>query len=226
MSISELDRSSDDHDLGRAAAEHRPAPPADLYDAGRVAVDDLMTFVEGAGVAFERGRALDFGSGIGHTAQALAGHVDQVDGVELSASMVDLASSYNEAGDRCRYHLHRMQHLGLFADDTFDLVFSDGALPHLRPDNQLRFISEFIRVLRPGGVAVFDAATRYARPMRRLRSKVGPRMGAKRRPDVDDVFCLRAAEVRLQVELVGARIVTDREIAATTVDRRQFLAQA
>ena len=224
MSISELDR-SDDRDLERVTVGHRPAPPADLYDAGRLAIDEIMAFVGAAGVDVERGRALEFGSGIGHTAQALTRHVDQVDGIELSASMVELAGSYNEVGDRCRYHLHRMQHLGLFADETFDLVFSDGALPHLRPDNQLRFISEFLRVLRPGGVAVFDAATRYARPMRRLRSKVAPRAGSKRRTTVDDVFCLRAAEVRLQVELVGARIVTDREIASTTVDRRQFLAQ-
>src|SRR5689334_6303565 len=150
MSISELDR-RDDQAVGEATVERRPAPPADLYEAGRAAIDEVVAFVGSLGIAFEPDRALDFGCGIGHTAQALTHHLSQVDGVEMSPSMVELAESYNEAGDRCRYHLHRLGHLGLFADETFDLVFSDAALQHLPPDNQLRFVSEFLRVLRPGG---------------------------------------------------------------------------
>jgi SAM-dependent methyltransferase len=227
MSISELDRSGDSNlEQVDGAVARRPAPPADLYAAGTVAIDELMRYVGTTGIGFERGRALDFGCGIGHTAQALTRHFSRVDGIELSSSMVELAESYNQAGDRCRYHLHRMQHLGPFADDTFDVVFSDGALLHLRPDNQLRFITEFLRVLRPGGIAVFDVASRYTSPLNRLRWRVAPRAASRRRTFEGEPFCLRAAEVRLQVELVGARVAADRDLpapAGAPVDRHQFV---
>src|SRR5436190_4249329 len=100
MSISELDR-HDGSTVAPPTVDRRPAPPADLYEAGRLAVDEVVAFVASAGVAIERDRALDFGCGIGHCAQALTHHVGVVDGVEMSPSMVELAKSYNAAGDRC-----------------------------------------------------------------------------------------------------------------------------
>jgi SAM-dependent methyltransferase len=233
MSISELER-NDNLDLVdpvESIDARRPSPPVELYAAGRQAIDELMTYVESSGLRVGRDRALDFGCGIGHTTQALGHHFDEVDGIELSASMVELAVSYNELGDRCHYHVSRLQHLGPFRKGTFDFVYAGGALEHMRPDNQLRFLSEFHRVLRPGGVAVLDVAPRYAGSMRRMVTRLSPRSSHRLRvTDYDgrDVNFLPAPEVRLQVGLLGARVVADRGLrpgAPTLVERRQFLVQ-
>src|SRR5215471_968163 len=170
MSISELERNEtvavDATTIEVPTDVRRPPRPVELYAAGRDAVDEMMTFVGGLGLGYERGRALDFGCGVGHTAQALARHFEQVDGLDSSVSMVELADTYNEHDDRCRYRMHRLPHLGVYAERTFDFVYADGSLPNVRPDNQLRFISEFHRVLRPNGVAVFDAVTGFSSSMR------------------------------------------------------------
>ena len=231
MSISELER----HEQAGAAdpaIARRPAPPVELYAAGQQVIDELMRHVGGLGVRFDRDRALDFGSGIGHTTQALAEHFQLVDGVDNAASMIELAASYNKVGDRCHYHLNRVEHLRQFDDRQFDFVYTDGVLQQLRPDNQLRFISEFRRVLRPRGVAVFDVAPRYAGSMRRVLTRVTPgsKSPRQRRHDggAPDVHCLRSAEVRLQLELLGARVVAERPLDAgpqPVVERRQFIVQ-
>jgi SAM-dependent methyltransferase len=231
MSISELER-NDDAEVDEPTALRRPTPPIELYGAGQQAVDELMELVGGLGVGFERDRALDFGCGIGHATQALVRHFGGVDGVESAASMVDLATSYNQHGDRCRYQLHRLPHLRCFDDETFDFVLADGTLPQLRPDNQLRFISEFHRLLRPGGIAVFDVSPRYAGSMRRVMTRVTARSASRRARAVErdgsDINFLRTPEIKLQVELVAARLVSDRPLEpmpGSLVEHRQFVVQ-
>jgi cyclopropane fatty-acyl-phospholipid synthase-like methyltransferase len=202
----------------------------ELYAAGRDAVDEMMTFVGGLGLGYERGRALDFGCGVGHTAQALARHFEQVDGLDSSVSMVELADTYNEHDGHCRYRMHRLPHLGIYAERTFDFVYADGSLPNVRPDNQLRFISEFHRVLRPNGVAVFDTVTGFSSSMRRAAGRIGGRSSRGQQATASDgttLNFLRAAEVRLHVELVGARVAAERRIGGPdrSVERRQFVVQ-
>jgi SAM-dependent methyltransferase len=234
MSISELERNEnvavETATVDAPTDVRRPPRPVELYAAGRDSVDEMMTFVGGLGLGDARGRALDFGCGVGHTAQALAGHFDEVDGLDSSISMVELAVAYNEHGRQCRYQLHRLPHLGVFAERTFDFVYADGSLPNLRPDNQLRFISEFQRVLRPNGVAVFDAVTGFSSSMRRAMGRIGGRSSRGQQataPDGTTLNFLRAAEVRLQVELVGARVAADRRVGGPdrSVERRQFVVQ-
>jgi SAM-dependent methyltransferase len=227
MSISELER-NDDVGVDDPTVVRRPSPPVELYAAGQACADELMDYVGGTGVGFERGRALDFGCGIGHVTQGLLRHFSEVDGVELSASMVELATSYNEHAEACRYHVSRLQHLRVFDDRSFDFVHSGGALQQMRPDNQLRFLSEFNRVLRPGGVAVFDVVPGYAGSVRRAMNRMRRRSTATQRAvaaDGAEINFLRAAEVRLQAGLVGARVAAERSLPTgePTLERRQFV---
>src|SRR6187549_2443840 len=46
-----------------------------------------------------RGRALDFGCGLGRLSQALGEHFERVDGVDISPSMVAGANRFNRHGD-------------------------------------------------------------------------------------------------------------------------------
>lgn len=124
----------------------------------------------GVPVPARRGRALDFGCGVGRLTQALAAHFDEVDGVDIAPSMIELAERYNRHGPRCRYHLNDRDDLRLFPDASFDLVFCTLVLQHIEGRYVRRYLAEFLRLLRPGGVAVFDLPSHPARTLQgRLR---------------------------------------------------------
>lgn len=124
---------------------------------------DVMAVLEqlaAGSVTVQRGRALDFGCGVGRLTQALADRFDRCDGVDIAASMIEQAARINRHGDRVRYHVNDAADLRLFADGTFDLLLSLLVLQHMAPRYANRYLAEFIRVLRPGGVAVFQLPSR------------------------------------------------------------------
>lgn len=103
-----------------------------------------------------RARALDFGCGPGRLTQALAEHFERVDGVDVAPSMVELARRLDRSGGRSVYHLNPAPDLSLFADGAFDLAYSNITLQHVPPRLAEGYLAELIRVLRPGGVLVFQ----------------------------------------------------------------------
>ncbi len=128
----------------------------DFFDSGRTAVDEVVAMLARVGATpTGSGRAMDFGCGAGRLTQGLAEHFQQVDGVDIAASMVDLARRHNRVGGRVTYHLNEAPDLSLFADDTFDFLLSIIVLQHIPNDLKRTYLTEFVRVLRPGGVAAF-----------------------------------------------------------------------
>ena len=70
--------------------------------------------------------------------------------------MIKLAGEYNSHGDRCRYYVNDSDDLKLLEDNTFDFIYSNIVLQHMKPEYSKRYIREFLRVLAPGGVLVFQ----------------------------------------------------------------------
>ncbi len=103
-----------------------------------------------------RGRALDFGCGVGRLTQALADRFERCDGVDIAGSMIAEARRVNRRGDRVQYHVNDAPDLELFASGTFDFVLSFIVLQHMEPRYATGYIAEFLRVLKPGGVAMFQ----------------------------------------------------------------------
>ena len=130
--------------------------PDDFMATGRSEIGDLVERVHHLGLPLSRGRALDFGCGVGRLSQALAEYFDEVIGVDISAKMVEQARARNQHGSRCRYELNDRPDLSRFASENFDLIYSVLALQHIPPRYARRYIAEFMRVLRPGGVLVFQ----------------------------------------------------------------------
>ena len=108
------------------------------------------------GVSFGRGRALDFGCGVGRLTQALCRYFDECCGVDIAPSMITLAERYNRHGARCRYYLNPTDDLRLFEDESFDFIYSSLVLQHIRREYSERYVREFVRVLARGGLAVFQ----------------------------------------------------------------------
>jgi SAM-dependent methyltransferase len=148
--------------------------PDAFFATGQEEIDAVMDYVDALGLDLIRGAALDFGWGVGRLTQALAHHFDEVHGVDISETMIDIARKFNQHGDRCQYHLNLSDDLALFDDNAFDFLYSNITLQHMPPRFARGYILEFLRVLKPGGLAIFQIPSRPRSVIQRLLQPVKP----------------------------------------------------
>lgn len=129
----------------------------EFFASGRALVAAIVEQLRAFGLPRQRGVALDFGCGLGRLTQAACNHFDRVTGVDIAASMIDGARQRNRFGERCEYVHNTRPDLGFVADGSIDFVLSLLVLQHMRSELGQGYVAEFLRVLRPGGVAVFQA---------------------------------------------------------------------
>lgn len=129
---------------------------AEFLQTGRHEVDNLLGLLAHHEIAVDRKLALDFGCGVGRVTQVLCRYFDTVHGVDISPRMIDTAKKLNTYGPRCEYHANFSTTLSQFADETFTFIYSNIVLQHIEPNVSLSYLSEFCRVLQPGGLLVFQ----------------------------------------------------------------------
>jgi SAM-dependent methyltransferase len=134
--------------------------PDQFLATGRTDVAAALGRLTRFGLPTRWARVLDFGCGAGRLSQALAEHADEVVGVDVAPPMLDMARRLDRSDGRCRFVLNESPDLGLFADDEFDLVYSELVLQHLPAPVIDGYVTEFLRVLRPGGVALLQCTDR------------------------------------------------------------------
>jgi SAM-dependent methyltransferase len=128
-----------------------------FFAGGRREADRLMRRLDELGVPASRDSALDFGCGVGRVTRALREHFGRVLGVDISAPMLDRARELNADLDGLEFHLNDAPDLRSVGDRRFDLVHSRIVLQHVAGRELARsYIHEFVRLLTPGGVAVFQ----------------------------------------------------------------------
>lgn len=136
--------------------------PREFFLTGYHDVVYAMHQIVWQGLSVERGRALDFGCAVGRLSQGLACYFDEVDGVDIAPAMIRQAREFNPYGDRVRFHHNSCNDLSLFADNQFDFVFSLLVLQHMEPRYAKRYIAEFLRVVKPGGLVLFQQPSHYS----------------------------------------------------------------
>jgi ubiquinone/menaquinone biosynthesis C-methylase UbiE len=139
--------------------------PEEFFATGVREIGHVLAYLDELGVTPERGRALDFGCGVGRLSQALAEHFDEVVGVDISSSMVRTADEHNRHGERVRYVVNTAPDLSLLPERHVDFIYSNITLQHMPGAAAEGFVRDFFRVLRPGGIAVFQIPD--GRPFRR-----------------------------------------------------------
>lgn len=137
---------------------------ASFFDSGRSEIEQLRARLRELGRVPRTGRALDFGCGVGRLTQALAPTFDEVIGVDASATMIELARKLNRYPDKARYVLNTSPVLEPVASNSIDLLYTDIVLQHLEPARAIRYVADFMRVLAPGGIAVFQLPSRKRTP--------------------------------------------------------------
>lgn len=106
------------------------------------------------------GRALDFGCGVGRLSKALHFYFEEVCGVDISEEMVRLA---REFAPECTFIFNQRNDLNVFQTDSFDFVYSGRVLQHQRSKETAKcYIAEFIRVIKPRGIIVFQMPYRLS----------------------------------------------------------------
>jgi SAM-dependent methyltransferase len=132
----------------------------EFFESGRAHMAKLFRILDEHAAGYERGRALDFGCGVGRLTHAIASRFGHTVGVDVATSMVRLATRHNTAGPRCQFVVNRRPDLRQFLPDSFDFVHSCLVLQHIPPDVACNYIREFVRVAKPGGLIVFQVPAR------------------------------------------------------------------
>jgi SAM-dependent methyltransferase len=128
----------------------------EFFQTGNREIGSVIEHLKSQGLSLKRGKALDFGCGMGRLTQALTTYFDQVYGVDIAPSMSELAEKYNRHRDKCKYLLNAVPNLRVFPANMFTFVYTNLVLQHIEPRYSKHYLKEFLRVLVPGGVLVFQ----------------------------------------------------------------------
>lgn len=165
--------------------------PEEFFRIGLEDIRGIMEYVGSLNFKVLRKKALDFGCGVGRATQALTNYFDEVYGVDIAPSMIELANKFNRYPDRCKYYLNQTDNLIVFPDNSFDFIFSTLTLQHMQPSYSKKYINEFLRILAPGGLLIFQ------QPSRRLRIKT-----LRRAISNLFLYCLSIFNYRLREKII------------------------
>jgi len=173
----------------------------EFFATGEKEIRVVLEYVQALGLQLDSSApALDFGCGVGRLTRALSGHFSECWGVDISRTMIEKARELNQEVPNCRFRLNEAEHLDGFADGYFGFAYSSIVLQHIHPQLVRKYLSELVRVLKPGGVLVFQITDRFKAGLaRRLRLKLAVRRRVRallgdRRPEF--MHCMRETEVR------------------------------
>ncbi len=126
---------------------------AEFFSTGEEEIDRVFSFMDSASIGASSGTFLDFGCGVGRISRALRRRFEHGFGIDISPKMVELARTYVNGVE---FITNQADSLAGFDDASVDFVYSHIVLQHIPNEYQQRYIDEFLRVLRPGGLAVFQ----------------------------------------------------------------------
>ena len=133
----------------------------EFFATGEEEVRRVLAFMAGVGVPLPRGRFLDFGCGVGRISRALHPHFENGIGVDISAHMIELARAYVPG---IEFAVNQGATLAGIPDAAVDFIWSHIVLQHIPNQFQRGYLAEFMRVLRPGGLAAFQLPVEIINP--------------------------------------------------------------
>ena len=100
---------------------------------------------------------LEVGCGTARIGREMAPHVGEWHGADIARGMLDLARK--RTAGLPNVFLHELDDVGLrpFADSSFDFVYITTVLPQLDREDVYQYLLDAHRVLKPSGMAFFDA---------------------------------------------------------------------
>jgi ubiquinone/menaquinone biosynthesis C-methylase UbiE len=127
-----------------------------FLQTGDEEISRVMQYVDSLEINLRKDKALDFGCGVGRLTQALCRYFKCCVGVDIAQSMIEQANYFNAYQDRCQYYLNETNDLSIFKDNSIDFIYSNLVLQHMEPAYSKNYIKEFIRIVSPGGLVLFQ----------------------------------------------------------------------
>jgi SAM-dependent methyltransferase len=135
-----------------------------FFQTGADEISELMSAAEKLDLPRQRQWALDFGCGVGRLTRALAPLFQNVVGIDISESMLRRAAALNPQKN-CQF-VHNDSDSLPFPSGKFDLIYTALVLQHVPSQKSIRrYIAEFVRVLKVGGLLVMQVPNHV--PLRR-----------------------------------------------------------
>jgi SAM-dependent methyltransferase len=140
---------------------------------GEDEVAHVLTVAAQFDAPLEHGRALDFGCGLGRLTRALSSRFASCVGVDISGEMTQRAAVLNADRANVDFRINANPDLSMFSSASFDLVLAELVLQHMPSARiAIAYIEEFLRLLRPAGIAIFQVPVAVPRRNRlRVRSR-------------------------------------------------------
>ncbi len=180
----------------------------EFFANGVAEIEWMWQGLQKLNIEIRPGTAIDFGCGLGRLTQALCQRFEKYIGIDISDTMIDTAREYNQFPDKCSYLVNAAADLGQLSDASADFILSRIALEHTATAFQKQYISDFLRILKPGGVACFQVVQpSFVRSLlpdfiiehyRRWKHGVAPFIG---------MYGLQESEVRKIVAAHGAKVI-------------------
>lgn len=197
----------------------------EFFATGKTEIGKVMAHLRSLGLSPDtQSAALDFGCGAGRLTRALTQYFPECWGVDISPTMVRLAQEFNQDRTGCHFCMNETDNLRIFSDERFGFIYTSIVLQHIQRKYVERYLAELIRVLKAGGIFVFQVPEREKTPwVAKLRNKVGFRRRINRlrgRKNLDAfhmaMHCVSEGEIRGLLAGQPVRIVDVRLTNSST----------
>jgi 2-polyprenyl-3-methyl-5-hydroxy-6-metoxy-1,4-benzoquinol methylase len=178
-----------------------------FFATGEAEIAALMVDLETLKPDLPKGSALDFGCGVGRLTRALGRRFETVTGVDVSPTMIEMAQRYASEAANCEFRLNPGADLHRFEEGSFDLVYSSITLQHVPAKAALGYVREFVRLLKPGGVAVFQLPTPRRITLKARVAAVLPRSWRSKRHGGIEMYGAPREQVLEAIAASGAEVL-------------------
>jgi len=134
--------------------------PGEFFETGINDIERVISYTKQLNLNLNYNKAIDFGCGIGRLTQALAMKFNEAIGVDIAPSMINTANYHNRFKQRCKYVLNNKYDLSFIPSSDIDFIYTIITLQHMKPKFSKGFIQEFMRILKRGGVLIFQIPSR------------------------------------------------------------------
>lgn len=186
----------------------------DFFATGRKEIEAVLGYTAKISLCIDKtSPALDFGCGVGRLTRALAQYFPESCGVDISPTMINLAREMNRDFPHCHFLLNEDARLKNLPDNYFGFIYSSLVLQHIAQPCSNEYIAELLRVLRPGGVLIFQIPEQLrVNPITRARARLALRARlqsilGRQRPCAMEMHCIKESVIRKLITQNGAQVV-------------------
>jgi SAM-dependent methyltransferase len=173
-------------------------------------IETVLTCVQDAGLVPNfTGSAVDFGCGVGRLTRALAQNFSKVIGVDIASTMIATAKELHTDAVNCEFVLNVQPNLRFIRSSTISFVYSNIVLQHMPGKFAAAYLKEFVRILQPGGIMVFQIADSPAgNPIERIRYHLRPRTRLRQLLGMKPMMMYSLREDRVRRAIAPAQVVS------------------